>query len=352
MFLPGSDSPGAAGDAAVPKTAPPGDVNFFQHSLSSQASMGHSWNYPVFTDRPAPESGDQVKPQFSTLDRLGSADPDHLREDLEVSHNTTLSPSGSYHHIDRDLDQLYMRGSAFRPPSSAAGSVGGDGLFHSLPRSYKFKSIPDAWKGSYMERSSGSNSRTLPSKGGDGSGDSDGDWEWYKANYLSPTRLENKAHSADQRSWSQKHLRSRSDLGFDHFQSGQKHFPANEKLTDNNGEMFAPAKPKRSAFYRDDFDWSLLPSHADWKYNGQGPASQGEPLLHSWPRQELTARELDVPTPTSLSSHPFFVPEEAPLSPSPPPSAVVDGESLTPRSQMDKKLREDLDEGVYAKLKG
>lgn len=348
MVLPGADTP-RTDDSAVCETAPRDDVNFFEYSQNSQISLRRSLNNPVFTDRPTQENQDSVKPQFSTLDRFGSASLGRLKEDLEFSHNTTLSPSGSYHHIDRDIDQLYMRGSAFRPPSSSAGSVRGDGQFHSLPRSYKFKSIPDAWKASYAGRNSGSDIQTPRSKddGGDGT---DGDWEWYKANYLSPK--ENGAVSADQRLWSRKQPRSKSDLGFIHQQTGHKHFPANGKLMDDLCEKFAPAKPMRTALYLGDIDSGLHYNHLNGKYDCRDSASQGEPLLHSWPRQELTARELDVPTPTSLSSHPFFVPEESPLSPSPPVKTALDGEGLTPRSQMDKKLREDLDEGVYARLKG
>ena len=341
-FSPVAEDVTASGGHVPAQWAEPSseDVNFFEHSLNSQTSS-FSQDKQVFSTVPGPwVAGEKVKPKFAVVERVNSVVRDR---EVEMSHNTTLSPSGSYHHIDRDLDELYRRGSAFRPPSSTSGSFGGDALFHSLPRSYKFKSIPDAVKEAFPEVSSRSELSFIRNDLTENGVSSTEDLDWYRAHYLSSQTIGNTS-GEDQRSERGKHPRSISDIGFP--QQGKRpiHPPPYHRAVAESQELQPPPKPMRSSLRRSDAEPGGC---SDGRYGSKGSLTQYEPQLQSWPRQDLTARQLDVPTPSSLSSHPFFVPDDPPTSPPPRRKGEV-----TVRDGKGKEVKEDLGDGVYAKLQG
>jgi hypothetical protein len=168
-------------------------------------------------------------------------------------------------------------------------------------------------------------------------------------------------------------------------QQQQQRQPVNHKLLNELHRRFAPSKPKRmhqrdrqaggSGSYQGfpGPDVVISESHELELDEVFGTSKMSRQFSRS---MSNLSRQLDVPTPTSLNQHPFFVPEEvspsmsaAPVSGPPPYSEALllpgqgregtlvppgqgeQGGDVTPRTRMDQVLRHDLQE-VYAKLQG
>ncbi|KAK7475957.1 hypothetical protein BaRGS_00032776 [Batillaria attramentaria] len=271
--------------------------------------------------------------QSLSRDRVGYADGllgGSRVEDGDISHNTTLSPCGSYHHIDLDIDQLYRRGSAFRPPSSTSGSVRGDSNFHSLPRSYKFRSRFDPGKGGFAEQSFGSGSGGMGGAGDrDGSGHTqDAQWEWYKNNVLKTPPKRQEENQVNFSAMDSDGFQPAKPPRSASYLTSQWQSPDfNEIRSETARKQTTPARTRSSAYKYHPRDSSEVDHrqhsgrHKDTraKYDQQYPSLLQDRYLQSWPNQDQIkiSRQLDVPTPSSLSSHPFFVPEDQPVSPPP-----------------------------------
>ena len=292
------------------------DVNFFEYSLNSQVSADRPFNMTDQIFSASLNLDGKVKPRFSPVNRLDGTDGGLQKDDLNMSQNTTLSPSGSYHHIDRDINQLYSRGSAFRPPSSASGSIQSQNRFHSLPRSYKFRA-PDAQK----DTTAGKRSRPRI-----------------------PDFMLGDRSSGTDRNLEQQWTRTVSELDLHHQQHSKVGMPANEQLMKELRERFRLVEPPQIAPDISFEDNDRLSTDSLSHLKGPHQQSRSE--------RGMGSREADIPTPTSLSSHPFFVPEDQLTVPGPAHHDSARQEHLSPRNRMDKELKADLDEGVYAMLKG